>query len=66
MNSLRSDSIIFRGKILFFSLSTSTNFLRRLYARIHRWSFILYFSRFIISLSASGTGGEPGPEEGNC
>ena len=53
MNSLRSDSIIFRGNILFPSLSTSTNFLRRLYARIHKWSFILHFRKFVISFPLS-------------
>ena len=61
MNSLRSDSIIFRGHILFPSLSTSTNFLRRLYARIHSRSFILQHCNFF---SASGTE-EPEPEAGD-
>jgi hypothetical protein len=30
MNSLRSDSIIFRGNVVFSSLSTSTNSFKRL------------------------------------
>ena len=29
MNSLRSDSIIFRGNVVFYSLSTSTNSFKR-------------------------------------
>ena len=59
--TLRQHHFLIQHNIL--SLSTSANFFRRLFARIHSRSFILQHCNFF---SASGTGGEPGTEESRC
>ena len=62
MNSLRSDSII--SGVIYYFLQIFSDVCMLEY--INGVLFYISVNSLFLFLSASGTGGEPGPEEGRC